>query len=134
MGLPSTISPQALKMMDTKFIQNTEDRNKYITSTNIDESTGLYGIYEVKPAIVNGTPIQCQCGSQFSEESHAIFKGSGILYTWKDAIVTHYCNVSCEANECTLPFTEEAQRKNIFLYTKSTAFGDEMGGISFRVL
>ena len=33
--------------MDTKLIQNTEDRNKYITSTNIDESTGLYGSYEV---------------------------------------------------------------------------------------
>ena len=47
------------KMMDTKLIQNTEDRNKYITSININESTGLYGSYDVKPAVVNpvGTPI-----------------------------------------------------------------------------
>ena len=37
------------EMMDTKLIKNTEDRNKYITSTNINENTGLYGIYEVKP-------------------------------------------------------------------------------------
>ena len=117
------------KMMDTKLIKNTEDRNKYITSTNIDESTGLYGSYEVKPPVVNpdGTPIQCQCGSQFSEESPPIFEGSGMLYTWMGAIETHYYNVSCEANECTLPFTQEAEKKNIFLYTKSTACGDEIG-------
>ena len=90
---------------------------------------GLYGSYEVKHAVVNpgGTPIQCQCGSQFSEEYPAIFQGSGILYTWMGAIETHYHNVSCEANECTLPFTEEAKKKNIFLYTKSTACGEEMG-------
>ena len=70
------------KMMDTKLIQNAKDKNKYITSININESTGLYGSYEVKPAVVNpdGTPIQYQCRSQFSEESPTIFEGSGILY------------------------------------------------------
>ena len=116
------------KMMDTKLINNIEDRNKYVTSSNINESTGLYGSNEVKPAVVNldGTPIQCQCGSQFSEESPAIFEGSGILYTCMGAIETHYYNVLCEANECTLPFTQEAEKKNIFLYTKSTACGDEI--------
>ena len=35
--------------------------------------------------------------------------------------------MSYGANECTLPFKEEAEKKNVFLYTKSTACGDEMG-------
>ena len=115
-------------MMDTKLIKNIEHRNKYITSNNINESTGLYGSYEVKPPVVNpdGTHIQCQCGSQFSHES-PVFEGSGILYTWMGAIETHYYNVSCEANKYTLQFTQEAEKKNIFLYMKSTACGDEIG-------
>ena len=80
-----------LDCVDTKLIKNTEHRNKYISSTNINESTGLCGSYEVKPSVVNpdGTPIQCQCGSQFSEESPHIFEGIGILYTQMGAIETH---------------------------------------------
>ena len=115
--------------MDTKLIKNTEDRNMYITSTNIDENAGLYGIYEVKPQVANPdrTTIQCQCGSQFSETSPHILEGSGILFTQMSAMETHYYNVSCEANKCTLQFTQEAEKKNIFLYMKSTACGDEIG-------
>ena len=101
------------QMMDTKLILNTEERNKYITSTNINDSTGLYGSFEMKPAFVNpdGTAIDCQCGSQFSAQSPILFQGSGILYTRMGAIQTHYYNVSCHANECILSFTEEAEKK-----------------------
>ena len=58
---------------------------------------------------------------------HIIFERSGILYTQMGAIETHYYNVSCEANQCTLQFTQETEKKNIFLHTKSTACGDEIG-------
>ena len=83
---------------------------------NMNHNTGLYGTYEVKPAVIdaNGREITCQCGSQFSNESSTIFQGSGILYTCMGPIETNYCNILCEANECTLEFTQEAEKKNIF--------------------
>ena len=115
-------------MMDPQLIINTEDRNKYINAKNMNHNTGLYGTYEVKPTVIdaNGREIKCQCGSQFSNESSTIFQGSGILYTCMGPIETNYYNILCKANECTLEFTE-AEKKNIFLYTKSTACGDEIG-------
>ena len=117
-------------MMDTKLVQNTEDRNKYITSTNIDESTGLYGSYEVKPAVVNpdGTPIQFQCGSQFSEESPPIFEGSGILYTQMSAQLIHI-TIICHVRLMSVLYHshKKLRMKNIFLYIKSTACDDEIG-------
>ena len=116
-------------MMDPQLIINTEERNKYINAKNMNENTGLYGTYEVKPTVIdaNGREIKCQCGSQFSNESSTIFQGSGILYTCMGPIETNYYNILCEANQCTLEFTEEAEKKNIFMYMKSTACGDEIG-------
>ena len=71
--------------MDPHLIINTEDRNRYINAKNMDENTGLYGTYEIKPTALdgNGKEIKCQCRSQFPNESSAIseHKGSGILYT-----------------------------------------------------
>ena len=81
----------------------------------------------LKLPILMEIPIQCQCGSQFSQTSPHVFEGSGILFTQMGAIETHYYNVSCEANQCTLQSIQEAEKKNIFLYTKSTACGDEIG-------
>ena len=61
-------------MMDPQLIINTEDRNKYINAKNMNHNTGLYGTYEVKPAVIdaNGREIKYQCGSQFSHESSTI--------------------------------------------------------------
>ena len=81
--------------MDPQLIINTEERNKYINAKNMNENTGLYGTYEVKPTVIdaNGREIKCQCGSQFSNESSIIFQGSGILYTRMGPIETNYYNI-----------------------------------------
>ena len=71
-------------MMDPQNVNCIMQRNDFVTSPNLDPNTGLYSTYHLKPSVLgaNGSPIQCNCGSQYSHAAgNAVEKFSSTLYT-----------------------------------------------------
>ena len=117
-------------MMDPQNVNCTMQRNDFVTSPNLDPNTGLYSTYHLKPSALgaNGSPIQCNCGSQYSHAAgNAVDKFSSTLYTHTGAVHMKCYNMRCDRGICEIEYSEAAKEKCLFFRTSKTCAGDEIG-------
>ena len=112
------------EMLEISLIKSTERRNAYVRFENLDEDTGLYGTYKLIPESPEGS---CNCGSQFPSNGEGKFLFTGTLYTRMGPISIDVYDVVCQEGNCMIPFSEAAEKQNIFFLSKYTCAGDEIG-------
>ena len=101
------------EMLDISLIKSTEKRNGYMKLENLDENTGLYGVYKMIPHYPEGN---CNCGSQFDP-----------LYTRMGPVSIEAYDLVCNVGNCTIPYSTAAEEEHIFFLSKYTCAGDEIG-------
>ena len=117
-------------MMDPQNVNCTMQRNDFVTSPNLDPNTELYSTYHLKPSVLgpNGSPIQCNCGSQYSHAAgNAVDKFSSTLYTRTGSVHMKCYNMCCDRGICEIEYSEAAKEKCLFFLTSKTCAGDEIG-------
>ena len=89
--------------------------------------TRLYGTYHLMPITCNedGSEKKCSCGMSFHKDG--ILKDKETLYTKNGPVEIKYYDMVCQLGLCTVPFTDAAKEKGIFIFTHATAAGDEIG-------
>ena len=112
------------KMLDISLIKSTEKRNGYVKLENLDEDTGLYGVYKMIPHYPEGN---CNCGSQFDPNGEAKLNFTGTLYTRMGPVSIEAYDLLCDAGNCTIPYSTAAEEEHIFFLSKYTCAGDEIG-------
>ena len=95
----------------------------------MNPDTELYGTYHLMPSRSNedGGEKKCSCGMSFHKDS--ILKDKGTLYTYtrNGPVEIKYYDMVYQQGLCTVPFTDAAKEKGIFIFTHATAVGDEIG-------
>ena len=117
-------------MMHPQNVNSTMQRNDFVKSQNLDPNTGLYSTYHLKPSILaaNGTPMQCNCGSQYSHApGNAVEKFSSTSYTRTGAVHMKCYNMCCDRGICEIEFSEAVKEKCLFFLSTKTCSGDEIG-------
>ena len=117
------------RMMDPRLVRKTQMRNEMIRREYMDEETGKYGTLLFKPRILdeNGNAIICACGQPYiNDAANYVPQGSGTLYTRSGPLAVEYFNLQCQQGICAIPFTESAEQKCVFMFTKNTCIGDEI--------
>ena len=117
-----------------KLVSGTQRRNRFAMCTDINIRTGIYEgseghEFQLIPKSVNpdGSPRFCGCGVLYSPESEATFQFTVNLFTRNGVIACKCYNHPCPNDRCFISYQEAAEEQGIFLYTKFTAMGDEMG-------
>ena len=64
---------------------------------NLDEDTGLYGVYKMIPHYLEGN---CNCGSQFDPNGEAKLNFTGTLYTRMGPVYLEAYDLVCDAGNC----------------------------------
>ena len=124
---PSLSTQKPKEMMDPEIVNATQQCNDYITSQELDKSTGLYTGYILKPSPLDeaGQPKPCECQSTYSEEG--AYFGKGTVYTRLGPLEVKYYDTICQNGTCKIPYIVAAQEKGIFLKSSQTGAGDEIG-------
>ena len=112
------------EMLDISLIKSTEKRNGYVKFENLNEDTGLYGVYKLIPQYPEGN---CTCGSQFDPDCEGKLKFTSTLYTRMGPVHLEAYDLVCNAGNCTIPYSNAAENENIFFLSKYTCAGDEIG-------
>ena len=118
------------EMYDPLLVNNTQQRNDFIRSGNLDSTTGLYSHFILSPKHVDSRLRDkiCQCGIPFSnEDQYKIEQGAGTLFTRNGPVAVKYYNLQCTQKVCQIDYRIAAQEQNIHLFTKNTCAGDEIG-------
>ena len=118
------------EMYDPILVNNTQGRNDFICSGNLDSTTGLYSYFILSPKHVDSTQRNkiCQCGIPFSnEDQYKVEQGTGTLFTRNGPVAVKYYNLQCTQKICQIDYRIAAQEENIHLFTKNTCAGDEIG-------
>ena len=99
-------------MTDPQNVNCTMQRNDFVMSPNLDPNTGLHSTYHLKPSVLgaNGSPIQCNCGSQYSHAAgNADEKFSSTLYTCTGSVHMKCYNMHCDRGICEIEYSEAAK-------------------------
>ena len=96
----------------------------YIKLENLDEGTGLYGVYKLFTHYPEGN---CTCGSQFDPNGEGKLNFTGTLYTRMGPVHLEAYDLVCNAGNCTIPYSNAAENENIFFLSKYMCAGDEIG-------
>ena len=114
------------EMLNISIIKSTEKRNAYVKLENLDEDTGLYGVYKMIPHYPEGN---CNCGSQFDPNGEAKLNFTGTLYTRMGPVSIEAYDLVCDAENCTIPYSTAAEEELIYIFflSKYTCGGDEIG-------
>ncbi|MCG8621712.1 MAG: hypothetical protein MJE68_06895 [Proteobacteria bacterium] len=112
------------EMMDPNLVAQTELRNKFATSGEIDPQSGMR-VYHLKPKITDqeGRNRNCPCGATFTEYQEV---GTTTLYTRIAPLKCICYELKCSKGTCKIEYTDEAERRGIFFYTTKTAVADEV--------
>ena len=105
-------------------IKSTEKRNAYVKLENLDEDTGLYGVYKKIRHYPEGN---CTCGSQFDLNGEAKLNFPSTLYTRMGPVYLEAYALVCDAGNYTIPYSTAAEEEHIFFLSKYTCAGDEIG-------
>ena len=84
------------EMYDPILVNNTQGRNDFIRSGNLDSTTGLYSYFILSPKHVDSTQRNkiCQCGIPFSnEDQYKVEQGTGALFTRNGPVAVKYYNL-----------------------------------------
>ena len=112
-----------------ELIHATQERNDYVNSRKMNKDTGIYNVMRLTPDILNrnGTVKTCACGLQYSPAQIPQLQFTANLFTRNGVVACEFFNIQCPNGTCKLSYEECSEDKGIFLYTKFTALGDEMG-------
>ena len=118
------------EMYDPILVNNTQRRNDFIYSANLDSNTGLYSFFILSPKHVDFQDKDkiCHCGVPFSnEDQYKIEQGTGTLFTRNGPVAVKYYNLQCTQKVCQIDYRIAAQEQNVHMFTKNTCAGDEIG-------
>lgn len=114
--------------MHTYCFRNTSKRNDVVTSTNLDEDTGIYHCQELMPNLLQ----PCPCGKGLTDADNPegtppTQVGAATLYTRNGPIKCKMFIRKCLGDSpCEVLYHSEAEARGIFFYTKNTCVGDEV--------
>ena len=114
-------------MQDPHLVNCTQEHNDYISSCKLDNVTGLYTGYILKPSPLDptGQPKSCNCGSIYREEG--AYVGKATVYTCMGPLQVKYYDTICQMGTSKIPYTQAAEEKGILLKSAHTGAGDEIG-------
>ena len=118
------------EMYDPILVNNTQRRNDFIYSANLDSNTGLYSFFILSPKHVDFQDKDkiCHCGVPFSnEDQYKIEQGTGTLFTRNGPVAVKYYNLQCTQKVCQIDYRIAAQEQIVHMFTKNTCAGDEIG-------
>ena len=115
------------EMFNPDLVQHTELRNKFATSGEIDQESGLR-IYHLKPKSKdeNGSQRTCSCGGIFQSEHGYKEVVRSILFTRLAPLKCISYNLICTNNNCEISYKEPAEERGLFFYTTKTVVADEI--------
>ena len=104
------------------ILNNTQGRNDFIRSGNLDSTTGLYSYFILSPKHVDSTQRNkiCQCGIPFSnEDQYKVEQGTGTLFTRNGPVAVKNYNLQCTQKICQIDYRFAAQeQKHTSVYKK----------------
>ena len=125
---PAVTDHKPKEMFNADLVKHTELRNKFATSGEIDQESGLR-IYHLKPKATdeNGVARICECGGTFQSESGYKEVMRTILYTRIAPLKCICYNLTCTNKKCEITYKHPAEERGLFFYTTKTVVADEIG-------
>ena len=130
---PALSKHTPLEEEDVTLIFATQKRNRFAMSTDINTNSGIYDggsvqDFNLVPKLANldGSTRICGCGIPYTSDKARI-EFTTNLFTRNGVIACKCYNYHCENDTCFISYKDAAMEQGIFLYTKFTAMGDEMG-------
>ena len=119
-NFPSLTKFKPKDMMDPQLIKYTKKR----IITALENYSGV----ELKPdAYKNNTLRMCDCGMGYSQETEYTLKEHSTLYNRMGPVRCSVFNLPCHNGTCELNFEEVAEEQGIFIISKVTCVGGEIG-------
>ena len=125
---PAVTDHKPKEMFNPDLVTHTELRNKFATSGEIDQESGLR-IYHLKPKIRDEDENlrKCNCGQVFQPDTGYTEVMRSILYTRIAPLKCISYNLNCPEKKCEIHYKEAAEECRIFFYTTKTCVADEIG-------